>query len=71
MDFITSLPKAQGKDGILVVMVQLTKISHFVAISIIHIAIHIANLFLREIFQLHELPRRIMSDHNSKFMSYF
>ena len=34
MDFITSLPKIQGKDSIYVVVDHLTKYTHFMAISI-------------------------------------
>jgi hypothetical protein len=35
MDFITDLPKVQGKDGIFVIVDRLTKFAHFFAISIV------------------------------------
>jgi hypothetical protein len=33
MDFITGLPKVQGKDGIFVVVYRLTKFAHLFTIS--------------------------------------
>lgn len=71
MDFITGLPKVQGEDGILVVVDRLTKFAHFLAITTTQTAAQIADLFFREIFRLHGLPRRIVSNRDSKFMSLF
>jgi len=71
MDFIIGLPKAQGKDSIMVVVDRLTKFAHFFAITPTHKAIQIADLFFREVFRLHGIPLRIVSDRDSKFMSVF
>lgn len=71
MDFITGLPKAQGKDNIFVVVDRLTNRAHFFAIPIYFFAAQVADLFFWEIFRLHGLPRRIVSDRDSKFMSIF
>jgi hypothetical protein len=71
MDFITGLPKVQGKDGIFVVVDRLTKFAHFFAISMEYSASQVANLFFKEIFRLHGLPRTIVSDRDSRFMSTF
>lgn len=71
MDFIIGLPKTQGKDSIFVVVDRFTKFAHFYAISITCIAVQLAELFFREIFILHGLPKRIVSDRESKFMSLF
>jgi hypothetical protein len=71
MDFITGLPKTQGKDCIFVVVYCLTKFSHFYAISMDYSASQVAELFFREVFRLHRLPKTIVSDRDNKFMSIF
>jgi hypothetical protein len=60
MDFITSLHRVQGKDYIFVVVDRLTKFSHFFAIPMDYKAIQVAELFFREVFRLHSLPRQIV-----------
>ena len=71
MDFITGLPRVQGRDCIYVVVDRLTKFAHFFAIPSTYTAAQVADLFFREIFRLHGLPRFIVSDRDSKFMSVF
>jgi transposase InsO family protein len=72
MDFITGLPKTQGRDCIYVVVDRLTKFAHFFAISSEYKAAQVAaDLFFREIFRLHGLPKNIVSDRDSRFMSAF
>jgi hypothetical protein len=62
MDFITGLPKVQGMDCIYVVVDRLTKYVHFFAIPLEYSASQVANIFFREVFRLHGLPRYIVSD---------
>ena len=50
MDFITGLPKVQGRDCIYVVVDRLTKFAHFFAISTTYSAAQVAELFFREVF---------------------
>jgi hypothetical protein len=71
MDFITGLPRAQGKDYIFMVVDRLTKFAHFFAIAIDFSVAQVADLFFREIFRLHGLPKTIVSDRDSRFMSTF
>lgn len=71
MDFITGLPKAQGRDCIYVVVDRLTKYAHFFPISTTYSATQVAELFFREVFRLHGLPRSIVSDRDSWFLSHF
>jgi hypothetical protein len=71
MDLITGLPKMQGKDCIFVVVDRLTKFAHFFPIATDFIATQVAELFFREIFRLHGLPKTIVSDRDSRFMSTF
>jgi hypothetical protein len=71
MDFITRLPKVQGKDCIYVVVDRLTKYAHFFAILFEYKAPQVEELFFREVFRLHGLPRVIVSDKDIKFLSAF
>eukprot|EP00253_Pinus_taeda_P034951 PITA_34951 len=71
MDFITGLPMVQGKDCIFVVVDQLTKYAHFFAISAHYTAAQVIELFFREIFRLHGLPKTIVNDRDSRFMGGF
>ena len=71
MDFITGLPKAQGKDCIYVVVDRLTKYAHFIPITTTYTAVQVAEVFFKEIFRLHGIPRSIVSDRDSRFLSHF
>ena len=71
MDFITGLPMVQGKDCIFVVVDRLTKYAHFFAISAHYTAAQVAELFFREVFRLHGLPKTIISDSDNCFMGGF
>eukprot|EP00253_Pinus_taeda_P004467 PITA_04467 len=71
MDFITGLPMVQGKDCIFVVVDRLTKYGHFFAISAHYTATQVAELFFKEVFRLHALPKTIVSDRDSHFMGGF
>jgi hypothetical protein len=71
MDFITDLPRAQGKDCIFVVVDKLKKFAHFFSIAIDFSAAQVAELFFREVFRLHGIPKTIISDRDSRFMSTF
>ena len=71
MDFITGLPKVQGRDCLYVVVDRLTKFAHFFVISSNYSAGQVAELFFREVFRLHGLPKTIVNDRDSKFTSAF
>ena len=71
MDFITSLPRVSGRDCIFVVVDRLTKFPHFFAIAMDYQAIQVVELFLREVFRLHGLPRQIVSDRDGCFINTF
>ena len=71
MDFITGLPKVQGRDCLYVVVDRLTKFVHFFSISSDYLAAQVAKLFFREVFRLHGLPKTIVSDRDNKFTGSF
>jgi hypothetical protein len=71
MDFITGLRKVQGKDCLYVVVDRSTKFAHFYAIPTYYGAVQVSELFFREVFRLHGLPRNIVSDRDSRFIGTF
>jgi hypothetical protein len=72
MDFITGLPRMNKKhDSIMVVVDKLTKDAHFVPVKKTHTTTYIAKIFMKEIDRLHGIPRKIVSDRDTKFTSNF
>jgi len=61
------LPKSDGYTGILVVMDQLTKMSHFIPIRRDITAIETVETLMKHIFKNHGLPDKIISDRGSQF----
>lgn len=71
MDFITHLPKINGKSMILVVVDRLSKYAHFGALPGHFNAIMVAKLFIEMIVKLHGIPNSIVSDRDNIFTSKF
>ncbi|KAJ3684022.1 hypothetical protein LUZ61_013186 [Rhynchospora tenuis] len=71
MDFITGLPKSEGKEIILVVVDRLTKYAHFMSMKHPYKASDVAQLFLENVYKLHGLPQNIVSDRDPVFTSLF
>jgi hypothetical protein len=72
MDFITRLPSsARHNDAIMVVVEKLIKSTHFIPVKLTCEAIDIANIFMKEIFKLHDMPKEIVSERDTKFTLNF
>ena len=72
MDFVTGLPTVQGGyDSIMVIVDMLTKVAHLIPVKTTYTAADIARIFIKEVFIIHGLPKRIVSDRDAKFTSKF
>lgn len=71
MDFITHLPKIQGKTMVLVVIDRLSKYAHFEALLPKFNASTAAYLFIKLVVKLHGIPNSIVSDRDATFTSRF
>ena len=72
MVFITGLPKIKRKnDSIFLVIDKLSKATHFTPMKSTYKAVNIADIFLKDIFILHGIPKEIISDRDVKFTGNF
>jgi hypothetical protein len=72
MDFITKLHRtAKQHDFIMVVVDKLTKAAHFIPVKSVHKSANIVDIYMRENYKLHGVPKTILSDEDSKFTSNF
>jgi hypothetical protein len=72
MGFITGLPNStKQNDDNMVVVEKLRKYAHFVPVKSTCKEIDIANIFMKDIFRLHGIPRDIVFDRDTKFTSIF
>jgi len=72
MDFIVWLPTTgRHHDAVWVIMDRLTKLAHFLAIATTFTAERLAELYLKEIVWLREIPSSIVSDRiQSLFLGF-
>ncbi|GKE16472.1 putative reverse transcriptase domain-containing protein, partial [Tanacetum coccineum] len=70
MDFVTKLPKMQGgNDTIWVIVDRLTKSAHFLLIRETEPMDKLARLYLKEVVTRHGIPVSIICDHEPRFES--
>ena len=70
MDFIRELPDAHRHDAIMNV-VALGKQAHFIPTTTTITALGAAQLFLQNVWELHGLPRSVVSDCGPQFVAEF
>lgn len=72
MDFIVGLPKtAKGFDSIWVIIDRLTKTAHFLPVKTTYTASTYAKIYFDRILSLHGVPKTIVSDRGTQFVSQF
>jgi hypothetical protein len=71
MDFITGLPKSGNKSMIMVVVDRLSKYGHFYALPHPFTGSTMAQLFMDQVFKLHDIPHSIVSDRDPTFTNNF
>jgi hypothetical protein len=72
MDFIVGLPRtAKGYESIWVIVDRLTKIAHFLPVRAKHTVATYAALYMARILSLHGIPKTIVSERGSQFVSKF
>ena len=72
MDFITKLPKtSRGNDAIFVVVDRFTKWAYMVPIPEAIDAPRVAQLFFNHVLTRHGMPKTIVSDRDTRFLSHF
>src|SRR6266567_9166187 len=71
VDFIVELPESRGYNAVMVVVDSVGKWSHFIEMVTTVTAASAANLYLCNVWKLHGLPRKVISDHSPQFITLF
>jgi hypothetical protein len=64
MDFVEGLQTTDNFNSLLVVIDKFTKYGHFIPIKHPFTALHIAQVFMNNVYKLHGLPKTIILDRD-------
>ena len=72
MDFVTHLPRTlRWRDAVWVIVDQLTKSAHFLAVRMTFTLEEFCQLYIREFVRLHGVPVSIVSDRDPRSTTHF
>jgi hypothetical protein len=72
MDFVVGFPLTSHRhNAIFLIVDKLTKSAHFIPVGDTYDVTHVACVFLSEVIHLHEIPKKMISDRDSRFTSRF
>jgi len=71
VDFIVELPDSEGYDAVMVVVDSAGKRAHFTPTHTTVTALGAARLYLQNVWKLHGLPTRVISDRGPQFVAAF
>jgi transposase InsO family protein len=72
MDFIIGLPTTQSSyDSIWVIIDRFLKVAHFIPVKTMYMGAKLAELYIARIMCLHRVPKKILSDRGTQFISRF
>ncbi len=70
-NFIGPFPEPKGYNYLWVIICQMTSMVHLIPINMELTALDLSWIYMCKVVQLHGLPGLLVSDHNSKFTSWW
>jgi hypothetical protein len=72
MNFIVRLPTMQSSyDSIWVIVDRFLKVAHFILVKTTYKGVKLVELYIARIVCLHRVPKKMVSDRGTQFMSRF
>jgi hypothetical protein len=71
IDIIGPLPKSEDRDAIIVIVDRFLKMIHLIPTTTSLLSLGLAEIYKKEIWRIHWIPRRIISDRGPQFASKF